>query len=120
MTAMPNSPPAIAGVVDLRGGFIPILDMRWHTGIAPDHAGPKARIIVTILRGRLAGLLVDELLPVMRIPASEMKAPPRMAKDLGYDFITAMCTRDGDLYMLINADRMLDDVGGEAPAGVPA
>ncbi|MDP3937830.1 MAG: chemotaxis protein CheW, partial [Deltaproteobacteria bacterium] len=37
MTAMPNSPPAIAGVVDLRGGFIPILDMRWHTGIAPDH-----------------------------------------------------------------------------------
>lgn len=116
MTAMPNSPDAIAGVIDLRGGYVPVLDMRRHTGVDADGSQPAAqdgasrRIIVTVLRGRLAGLLVDELLPVMRIAAADMKAPPRMARDLGYDFLTAMCTRDGEVYMLINSDRLLDRV----------
>lgn len=119
MTAMPNSPPDIAGVIDLRGSYVPIIDMRRHTGAEEGSPGRDARIIVTILRGRLAGLLVDELLPVMRIPASAMKAPPRMARDLGYDFLTAMCTREGEVYMLINTDRLLEDVDGGLSA-VPA
>jgi purine-binding chemotaxis protein CheW len=118
MTAMPNSPDAIAGVIDLRGGYVPVLDMRRHTGVEAESARaaaedePRRRIIVTVLRGRLAGLLVDELLPVMRVPAADMKAPPRMARDLGYDFLTAMSTRDGEVYMLINSDRLLDRFDG--------
>lgn len=116
MTVMPNSPPGIAGVIDLRGSYVPIIDMRRETGVAAGPPDPGARIIVTILQGRLAGLLVDELLPVMRIAASTMKSPPRMARDLGYDFLTAMCTRGDEVYMLINSDRLLDRVERVASA----
>ena len=122
ITVIPNAPPGIAGVIDLRGAYVPILDMRARTGRAAEEVSPQARIIVSVVRGRVAGLLVDELLPVMRVSASEMKPPPRMTNDLGYDFLTAMCTRDGEVYMLINSDRLLDPVvrrGGTAPDVFP-
>ncbi|MFQ5457715.1 MAG: chemotaxis protein CheW [Myxococcota bacterium] len=117
ITGIPNSPPEIAGVIDLRGAYVPILDMRARTGLPGAEPSPRARIIVSVVRGRVAGLLVDELLPVMRISASEMKPPPRMAKDLGYDFLTAMCSRGGEVWMLINSDRLLDPAAkrGQGP-----
>ena len=121
ITVIPNSPPEIAGVIDLRGAYVPILDMRARTGLAMDEPTPMSRIIVSVVRGRVAGLLVDELLPVMRVLPSKMKPPPRMTKDLGYDFLTAMCTRDGKVYMLINSDRLLDPVserGGTPPGAI--
>lgn len=107
LTAMPNAPRDIAGVIDLRGSYVPIIDMRRQTGVPAGPPDAEARIIVTVLQGRLAGLLVDSLLPVMRVAASTMKQPPRMARELGYDFITAMCTRDGEVYMLMNSDRLI-------------
>ncbi len=122
MTVIPNAPPEIAGVIDLRGAYVPILDMRARTGLAAEEATPRARIIVSVVRGRVAGLLVDELLPVMRVSPSEMKPPPRMTKDLGYNFLSAMCTRAGVVYMLINSDRLLDPVtrrGGTPPGAFP-
>lgn len=119
ITVIPNAPPEIAGVIDLRGAYVPILDMRARTGLAAEEPTPLARIIVSVVRGRVAGLLVDELLPVMRVSPSEMKPPPHMTKDLGYDFLTAMCTRAGEVYMLINSDRLLDSAPprGSTPPG---
>jgi purine-binding chemotaxis protein CheW len=108
MTRMPKSPPGIAGVIDLRGVFVPIVDMRRRLDAPAETPGPRARIIVTVARGHVAGLLVDELLPVSRVPLEKIKPPPPMACEMGSDFLTGMCTEDGVVYMMINPDRILD------------
>jgi purine-binding chemotaxis protein CheW len=108
MTRMPNSPAGIEGVIDLRGVFVPILDLRRRLDAPADAPGPRARIIVTVARGHVAGLLVDELLPVMRVPLEKIKPPPPMTREMGYDFVTGMCTHEGEVYMLFNPDGLLD------------
>jgi purine-binding chemotaxis protein CheW len=108
MTRMPNSPAGIEGVIDLRGVFVPILDLRRRLDAPADEPGPRARIIVTVARGHVAGLLVDELLPVTRVPLEKIKPPPPMTREMGYDFVTEMCTHDGEVYMLFNPDGLLD------------
>jgi purine-binding chemotaxis protein CheW len=108
MTRMPNSPAGIEGVIDLRGVFVPILDLRRRLGAPADTPGPRSRIVVTVARGHVAGLLVDELLPVTRVPLEKIKPPPPMTREMGYDFITGMCTHEGEVYMLFNPDGLLD------------
>jgi purine-binding chemotaxis protein CheW len=113
MTRMPQSTPGMAGVIDLRGTFVPILDLRSRLGLISRPSGRLSRIIVVITQGRFAGLLVDQLLPVIRVSISEVQPAPRLAGEPGYEFLTGMCARGEEVYLLIDLERLL-----ELPANV--
>jgi purine-binding chemotaxis protein CheW len=107
-TPVPHSPSGIAGVIDLRGSFVPIVNMRGRLDLPDAEPDRLSRIVVAGARGRVAGLLVDQLYPALRVPKSEIHPPPPMARDRGNGFLTGLCARGGHVHMLIDLGRLLE------------
>jgi purine-binding chemotaxis protein CheW len=108
LTPVPRSPEGIVGVIDLRGTFIPVVDVRQRLGGGGTIVDPRcSRIVVVVVGGRVAGLLVDALQPVVRFPVSQIQPPPSLALSKGSDFIAGLCSRAGDAYLVIAPERLL-------------
>lgn len=80
VTPMPNVPEAIAGMINVRGKIIPVVDICRYLGLTPTALEPTARIIVVNVGGVLVGLQVEAATDVIRVagdtlePASEILA----------------------------------------------
>jgi purine-binding chemotaxis protein CheW len=75
-TPLPNAPPTMCGVINLRGVIIPILNLRRMLGLPEAIFGKYNVIIVVRLRGKVSGLVVDSVADVIDIAASDVHAPP--------------------------------------------
>lgn len=77
ITAVPNVPAYVRGVMNLRGRILPVLDLRTRFGL-PSLAADKqksARIVIIEAVGLTAGLIVDSVSEVLRLPASAVEPP---------------------------------------------
>ena len=74
ITPVPLAPEFLAGVMNLRGDVIPVVDVRKRLG-APG-TSPRSKVLVVNVAGRLLGLVVDAVAEVVRIPRSEIGPPP--------------------------------------------
>ena len=76
---VPDGPAWLAGVINLRGRVLPIMDLRARLGLPPRPVRLETRIIVTDAGGpagqQLIGLLADEALEVLAQPASAIELP---------------------------------------------
>ena len=79
LTPVPGAPAHVAGVFRLHGVVIPVVDLCRRLGLAPAAASRRAKIIVVRVAGRLLGLMVDEVLEVLRIGRDDLRpAPPAL------------------------------------------
>ena len=103
-TRLPRSPEWLLGVVALRGEVVEIVDLRLRLGMpaaVPDRA---SRIIVLHGDGeRSAGILVDSVKEVLRVPESEMMPAQ------GLDLLSAVevFARNGEFVSIIDPDLAL-------------
>ena len=107
VTPMPRVPAAVRGVFSLRGEVVQVIDLRRRLELraGPDASDRRARIVVLHgADGQLAGLRVDRVTEVMRVPESQM-----MAASAGHgELIEALCSRDGRFVSLLDVERLLD------------
>ena len=75
ITPVPNAPPHIEGVINLRGKIIAVIDLAKRFGEAAIERNSKSRIVVVEMEERLVGLLVNSASEVLRISPSEIEAP---------------------------------------------
>jgi purine-binding chemotaxis protein CheW len=77
ITVMPNVPACVRGVMNLRGKIMPVLDLRTRFGLPPltADAQKSARIVVVESEGLTAGLVVDSVSEVLRLPESAIDPP---------------------------------------------
>jgi purine-binding chemotaxis protein CheW len=79
LTPVAGAPRFVQGVVKLRGGIVPVIDLRARLGAGPPQAGRKERLVICrVGRGRL-GLRVDGIAGVVRAKRSEIRPPPMSA-----------------------------------------
>src|SRR2546430_8156329 len=81
ITAVPDAPDYVEGVINLRGKIISIVDLRKRFGETKIQASPKNRILVAEIEKRLVGLIVDAASEVIRLPHSEIDAPPEVFEE---------------------------------------
>lgn len=74
-TPVPEAPPMVEGVIDLRGEIIPVVDLGSRFRTERRKPDADARIMVMELEGRHAGWIVDEVVEV-HTPAPGAIAPP--------------------------------------------
>jgi purine-binding chemotaxis protein CheW len=104
VTRVPGAPSPFVGITSLRGKILPVLDLRVRLGLEPSTPGPRRRIVVVELQGRLLGLLVDAVHQVLRLPASRIEPPPE-----GSDLIGGVAQLDeGRLLLLLELSRLLE------------
>jgi purine-binding chemotaxis protein CheW len=111
LTRVPQSPPHIRGVTNLRGRILPVVEIRTRLGLAPLVPRSTARIIVAEVRGRILGLLVDSVAQVQKVPADRVVAAPDEIKSAHTDYITGVVQLYDRLLILLDLARALHPPG---------
>lgn len=111
LTRMPSSHPCVAGVADIRGHVVPIIDMRQAIGMPPDD--DAQHIIVTEYNRSVQGFLVHAVERIIHVDVTTVQPPPRNSLDEGY--LTAITRFNDEMVEIIDVERILVEVVGSQP-----
>ena len=110
LTAVPMAPSFMAGVVNLRGSVLPVIDQRTRFALARAERSDRQRILVLVLDGVHAGFVVDQVNEVLKIKASCLQAaPPLSAAQADVIGQVANLADSKRMILVINPDRLLAD-----------
>jgi len=101
LTMVPNSPPHVLGVTSIRGTVLPVLDLGKRLGLPPAERDDKARIIIISPDDEDAGILVDRVTGVVRIPPDAVRPAPETIEQ-GAEFLKGIARKDDRLYILLD------------------
>ncbi len=107
ITAVPEAPECVEGVINLRGKIIPVVDLRKRFGEASVSPGKKNRILVAEVEGKLVGLMVDAASEVLKLPPSEIEAPPNVFSEGELNYVTGVGKLGGRLVILVDLTKVL-------------
>ncbi len=107
ITRVPNSPPYVEGVINLRGKVIPVVNIRRKFGLAERENDEHTRIMIMDVQGITMGLVVDSVSEVLRIPSSTVEPTPPMASNIRAEFIKGIAKLDERLIILLDMDMLL-------------
>ncbi len=107
ITHIPESPPFVEGVINLRGQIIPIIDLRRRFGLIEDanKNAQETRIMVVDTNGTLVGFIVDAVREVLRIPIDQIEPTPDLVTS-GIDrkYIEGVASVNDRLLIILNSD----------------
>jgi purine-binding chemotaxis protein CheW len=108
ITAVPDAPRFMEGVINLRGKIVSVVDLRKRFGKPAPEWNRRTRILVVEHRGRLSGMIVDSASEVLKLPESEIEAAPAMMQESGLECITGLGKHKGRLIILLDIDKLLE------------
>lgn len=113
ITAVPNTPDYVVGVINLRGRVIPVISMRKKLGLEAADADTQTRIVVVDV-GITVGMVVDSVSEVLRLPAETVEPPPPLARAAGSEFIRGVGKLQDRLLILLDIEKLLgqDEIQG--------
>lgn len=117
LTRVPQSPPQVEGVINLRGRIIPVLDLRTRFGIAKGDQTEHSRIIVVQIHGRVLGFIVDRVHEVLRIPSSIVEPAPEMICSIDSEFVQGVGKLEDRLLILLDLAKLFDPRSAAEIAG---
>ena len=128
ITRVPKSAPFIRGVINLRGKVIPVADLRQKFGMEPCQTTDQTVIIVVQCavggRSLTMGILVDQVLEVLSIEASQIEpTPPSLSARGELDFVLGLGKAGDRVVFLLDIGRALsadEQSAFEATAARPA
>jgi purine-binding chemotaxis protein CheW len=110
-TRVPQTPPSIRGVINLRGKVIPIVDLAVKFGMPPTEATKWTCTIVveTSIGGETAvmGVLADAVNEVIDLLPSDIEEPPSFGTRVKVDYLRGMGRAGQKFILLLDIDRVL-------------
>ena len=111
VTQVPATPAWVRGVVNLRGGAVPVVDLAVKFGMTERPVTPRTCIVVveTLLNGKetVMGLMADSVSQVLDIPASEIQAPPSFGTRVRVDYLKGMGRAGAKFVLMLDVDKVL-------------
>ena len=118
ITTVPQAPPCVRGVINLRDKVIPVTDLRLKFGLPSQDATDQTCIIVVEVaaggRKTMMGLLVDGVSEVLNLQAKEIEEPPTFGSGISTDYMRGLAKVKGTVKILLDIDRVM--VGSEIEA----
>lgn len=107
VTTVPNSPPFIEGVINLRGAVIPVIDLRKRFAVVEIADGRLTRIVICLVFRRLFALVVDEVVEVRSYGREELQPAPKFFQGQETDIFLGVGHLDDELLMILDLERFL-------------
>jgi purine-binding chemotaxis protein CheW len=112
ITAVPQMPAYVRGVINLRGKIIPVLDLRLRFGFDQAKSTEQTCIVVVLVKmadGKTTqmGLVVDAVEEVVNIAAADIEETPNFGVKISTDCILGMAKIKGAVKALLDIDRVL-------------
>ena len=111
ITSVPQTPPFVKGVINLRGKVIPVVDLRLRFGMEETEDTDRTCIIVVEIAGQhrtvQIGIVVDSVSEVLNVDGEEIEDTPTFGTKLDTDYILGMAKMEGGVKILLDIDRVL-------------
>jgi purine-binding chemotaxis protein CheW len=112
LTRVPAMPPAVRGVINLRGRVVPVIDLALRFGIGESVITPRSCIVMVEIGagdGALVmGIITDAVSEVLDLPIDQIQPPPTFGTSVGAEYLDGMAESTGRKFvMLLNIDRAL-------------
>lgn len=108
ITAAPEMPGSVQGMVSLRGALVPVVDLARYVGVGLDSR--RDIMIVTEYNGHTQGFLVEAVDTILRLDWSQMRVPPDMLTAKLGGLVTAVTElADKKLVMMLDVEKVLSE-----------
>ncbi len=110
VTRVPRMPEFMLGVINLRGGVVPVVDLRRKFGMPPTERTVETCVIIAeaAVDGEttVLGAVADSVQEVAELGAEGLEPPPRIGEKLRTDFLKGMGKQDDRFILLLDIDRV--------------
>jgi purine-binding chemotaxis protein CheW len=106
-TEVPGCAPHVAGLVQIRGRVIPVIDLRTRFGLPRIDRTLDSRVIVVADGNRHVGLLADSARQVLRIEADAFQAPPDVIHEQSRGFVNSIARAGAGVVMRIDFAKVI-------------
>jgi purine-binding chemotaxis protein CheW len=111
ITAVPQTPGYVKGVINLRGKVIPVVDLRLKFGLPPIEYTPRTCIIVVQVQadshGMMMGIVVDGVAEVLNLVAGDIEDTPDFGQGVVTSYLLGMAKIKGKVKILLDIDQVL-------------
>jgi purine-binding chemotaxis protein CheW len=111
LTSVPRAPEFIAGVMNLRGSVVPVVDLRKKLGLPPTEiTGTTCVVIVDIQSDNQTshvGLLADDVRQVMSLASDDVEPAPAFGTKIDLAFLRGMGDLGDHFALILDIDRLL-------------
>ncbi len=114
---IPNLPDFIKGVIDFRGGIVPIIDLRIRFTLDESNYDRETVIILVSIEREeqsetnselIMGMVVDRVADVMDISSQDIKPKPELGSKLDTRYLLGVVRREERMVLLMDVDKLLD------------
>ncbi|NLR71671.1 chemotaxis protein CheW [Novosphingobium sp. ERN07] len=108
-TRLPRVPSYVAGVVNLRGTVLPVVDLAARLGWRATEATPRHAIIVTQQGAQISGWIVDSVSDIVTLESEALQPPPpTSAGDTVVPFLEGLAAIEDRMVMVLNLASLTD------------
>ena len=111
ITAVPQTPSHVKGVINLRGKVVPVIDLRLKFGLPSAEYSQRTCIIVTQVAGEsgliLMGVIVDGVSEVLNLAGSDIEDTPDFGEEVATEYLLGMAKVKGKVKILLDIDKVL-------------
>jgi purine-binding chemotaxis protein CheW len=106
LTPVPCTPGYVLGIIDVRGEFISVIDIKKFFDLAEQGLSDLNKVIVLAAGGMAFGILADTIVAVRSIARAELQAPPPTLTAVRSEYLVGVTD---DHLALIDAEKLLGD-----------
>jgi len=111
ITAVPQTPPYVKGVINLRGKVVPVVDLRLKFGLPEmEYTQRTCIIVVQVHLGAsllLMGIVVDGVSEVLNLAGADIEDTPEFGSGVVTPYILGMAKSKGKVNILLDIDQVL-------------
>lgn len=116
ITSVPLAPPAVAGVLNLRGRIVTAINLRKRLGLPEQEPGGENMSIVVEYQGEPYSLLIDTVGDVMSFPVASFERNPVTLDSCWQDVSAGIYRLKGELLVVLAVEKLLNFEVGQATA----
>ncbi len=110
VTKVPQTPDFMCGVINLRGGVVPVVNLRLKFGMSEAEKTVNTCIIIAEVEldgeTTVLGALADSVQEVHEFESDQIEPAPKIGTKLKTDFIKGMGKRDDQFIMILDVDKI--------------
>lgn len=114
LTRVPRAPHFIAGVMNLRGSVVPVVDLRAKLSLPPTTITSRTCVVIVEAAGQerstTIGLLADDVRDVMELAPGEMAPPPTFGTRIDLTFLLGMGDLGDHFALILDIDHLLSSL----------
>lgn len=114
ITYVPDAPPYVEGMINLRGRVIPVVDLRRRFSLTVADTSPEMRILVVDIAGEDIGVIVDAVTEVKRIAGASVQRDALLATTDQANYLEGIAKLGDQLLILLDLERALTQISGTA------